>query len=134
MKSENPIVLFDGLCNLCNSSVNFIIRFDTTQKFKFAPLQSNVAKQLLHQKAVDPLKLNSIVLCFKEKVYTESSAALLIAKELAFPISWLYVFIIVPKFIRDFIYRIVARNRYRWFGKQETCMLPDKSLKNRFLA
>jgi predicted DCC family thiol-disulfide oxidoreductase YuxK len=134
MELQNSIVLFDGVCNLCNSSVQFIIRNDTKNKFKFAPLQSMFAKRIINGKVLDKKILDSIVLIEKNNVYTESGAALRIARHLRFPISLLFVFYFVPKFIRDAVYKLIARNRYKWFGKRESCMLPNPELKSKFLS
>ncbi len=126
------VVLFDGVCNLCNSSVQFIIKHDPKKYFVFASLQSDVAKALLLQKKVKNSQ-NSVIFIEKERVYTESTAVLRILKHLNNGLSLFYFFIIIPPFIRDFVYRIIANNRYKWFGKKEQCMIPSEELKHRFL-
>ena len=129
-----PIVLFDGVCNLCNGSVQFLLKRDPEGRFRFASLQSDAGRSLLaeHGLAVD--SLSSVVLIEDGRVWQESSAALRIARHL--PGAWklLRVFAIVPRPLRDAVYRWIARNRYRWFGRTETCWLPSPELKERFLG
>jgi predicted DCC family thiol-disulfide oxidoreductase YuxK len=130
---NKSIVLFDGVCNLCNDAVNFIIKHDKRNRFLFASLQSVEAQKLIQQ-AKKPMKeLNSIVLIQHHTFYYKSSAALHIAKKLNGLYPLLYVFIIVPPFIRNLVYDWIARNRYKWFGKKETCMIPTKELQDKFL-
>jgi predicted DCC family thiol-disulfide oxidoreductase YuxK len=128
------IVLFDGVCNLCNRSVQFIIRHDHKGKFLFAALQSEAGQALLKQHNL-PLHTNpeSIVLLHDRQIYQYSGAALRIARNLGGIWSLAYGFIILPPFIRDGIYKLIARNRYRWFGRQDSCMLPTAALKAKFL-
>lgn len=128
---KESVVFFDGVCNLCSESVQFIIRHDKKAKFRFASLQSDYATTEL---AGTTLKnLDSIVLKQDGKIYTRSSAALRIASGLSFPTNLLYVFMIVPPFIRNFVYDQIAKNRYKWFGKKDACWLPTPELKSRFL-
>lgn len=127
------IIFFDGLCNLCNGAVQFAIKRDTKNVFKFASLQSDIAVTELAKYGVNPNQLNSIVLLEEGKIYQKSTAALRIAKRLTGLWPLLYVFIIVPPFIRDGIYRFIAKNRYKWFGKQESCWVPTPELKSKFL-
>ena len=137
MNTENKsVILFDGVCNLCNASVNFVLKNDTKKHFVFASLQSDVAKQLLlhHKLKKNDNILDSIVLINNDTVHKKSTAALLIAKKLRFPYSFLSVFLIIPPFIRDFIYDIIAKYRYSWFGKKPTCRIPTKAEKERFLG
>jgi predicted DCC family thiol-disulfide oxidoreductase YuxK len=129
-----PIILFDGVCNLCNASVQFVIERDPTAIFRFASLQSDAGQAILAKNALNTEGLNSIILVENDVVYDRSTAALRIAKRLSGGIQLVAVFLIVPKFIRDFFYKIIAKNRYRWFGKQESCWLPTKELKARFLT
>lgn len=131
--SNHPIILFDGVCNLCNGSVQFIIRRDPQAHFIFAALQSAVGEELLKHHQIAGGYLDSIVLVEEGKVYAESDAALHIARQLSGLWSVLYWGIVIPRPIRDGLYRWIARNRYRWFGKQESCMLPTKELRARFL-
>lgn len=129
-----PIILFDGVCNLCNASVQFVIRHDPQARFKFAALQSATAEKLLQNCAVDRASLDSVILVEDGHVYIESDAALRIARKLGGGWSLFAGFSIVPRPIRDAVYRLIARNRYRWFGKQESCMMPTPDLRARFLA
>ncbi len=124
------LILFDGVCNLCNASIRFIIRHDAKEQFLFAPLQSELAENIMDEKATG--KDSSIIYIEKGKRYRESTAALRITRLLRFPVNLLYAFIIFPPFIRDPVYRFIARNRYRWFGKQDQCMIPSKDLSHRF--
>lgn len=127
------IILFDGICNLCNSSVNFIIKHDTREQFLFASLQSDAAKEILLQFSSKNLNLDSIILIETNTIYEKSTAALRISKNLNGGYKALYLFIIIPKFIRDWVYNLIAKNRYKWFGKKEKCMLPTSEIRNRFL-
>lgn len=135
---SSAVVLFDGVCNLCNASVNFIIDRDKPGYFRFAPLQSERASELLIAQGKKPLAPgtdpDSISLLEDGKLYEQSTAALRIAKRLsgAWPMLY-YLSIWIPRPIRDFVYRIVARNRYRWFGKSDACRMPTPALKARFL-
>jgi predicted DCC family thiol-disulfide oxidoreductase YuxK len=130
---NNYIILFDGVCNLCNGAVNFIIQKDKKPLYSFASLQSDFGKNLLKQFGLKSNDLNSFVLIENGKAYLKSSAALRIAKNLGGIYSILYGFMIVPRFIRDFVYSIIANNRYRWFGKTNECMIPTPQLQARFL-
>lgn len=127
------IVLFDGVCNLCNSLVQFIIQHDPVEKFKFASLQSEAGQHLLQEHGITQTGTDSLVLIRNNKAYTMSSAALYISRELTGLWKLCFIFIIVPKSMRDRVYNFVARNRYRWFGKRDACMLPTPELKKRFL-
>lgn len=131
--TEHPVLLFDGVCNLCSSSVQFVIERDPEGKFRFASLQSEEAKSLLNQHQAYSEDLDSVVLVKNDKVYTRSSAALQVLKTMGGAWSLLYGLIIVPKPVRDFIYDWVARNRYKWFGKKDACWLPTPDLRSRFL-
>ena len=133
MNESHPVVLFDGVCNLCNSSVQFIIRRDKKDRFRFAPLQGTTGQALLQKHGLPADSFNSFILAEGDKIYTHSTGALRMLKGLGFPWSLAYGFIIVPRFIRDGVYNAVARNRYKWFGKQESCMIPTPELKKKFL-
>ena len=128
------IILFDGVCNLCNASVNFIIDRDPKQKFKFAALQSDLGQLFLIQNNFDTQKFDSIVLVENGKVFQKSTAALRIAKELkgAWGILY-YAFIWIPPFVRNIFYNLIAKYRYVFFGKSESCRMPTPELKARFL-
>ena len=129
----HSIILFDGVCNLCNEAVNFVIKRDTGNVFKFTPLQEKQGVLLLKTHAVDTQKLDSIVLIENEKVYVKSSAALRIAKKLSNLWPLFFVLLIIPSFIRDGVYDFIAKNRYKWFGKKEQCMIPTQGLREKFL-
>lgn len=133
MVIEKPIIFFDGVCNLCNSSVQFVIKYDAGNKFLFAPLQGITAKEILEKHNHPTKQLNSFVLYKNDRLFTQSTAALKVARELKGWPSWLYAFIIVPVFIRDAVYNFIAKNRYKWFGKKDSCMLPSPALKAKFL-
>jgi predicted DCC family thiol-disulfide oxidoreductase YuxK len=129
------IVLFDGVCNLCNGAVVFIIKRDPQGLFRFATLQSDAPESLLRRIGArrDALP-DSMALIERGSVYARSTAALRIARRLRFPWPLLYALIIVPRPLRDWIYDLVARRRYHWFGKRAECMVPTPELRRRFLA
>lgn len=133
MNQGHPVILFDGVCNLCNSSVQFVIRRDKKGSFRFASLQGRSGQQYLQQYHLPVDAFNSFVLIENNKVYTRSTAALRVARQLGGGWKLLYGFIVIPRFIRDAVYNLVAKNRYRWFGKKEACMIPSPELKARFL-
>lgn len=131
---KHPVIFFDGVCNLCNSSVNFIIKRDKKAQFRFSSLQGDFAKSNLPKYLVSENALQSLVLRRVEKtIVTKSTAALTIVKDLSGLWPLLYLFIIIPPFIRNFVYDLVAKNRYRMFGKRDACMIPTKELKDRFI-
>jgi predicted DCC family thiol-disulfide oxidoreductase YuxK len=127
------VILFDGICNLCNASVRFVIARDPDARFRFAALQSDSATRLLASFAQSGPLPDSIVLVEGSRLFTRSTAALRIARGLTFPWPLAYAFIVVPRPIRDWIYDVVASRRYRWFGKRDECMVPTPELKSRFL-
>ena len=129
----SSIVLFDGVCNFCNDSVNFIIRHDRDNKFKFATLQSDIGQELRAEYNVGE-DIDSIVLIENDQAFTHSTAGLRIAKALGGIWSLGYIFIIVPAVIRDWFYKLFAKYRYRLFGKKEVCMIPTPDVRERFLA
>ncbi len=131
---NKQLILFDGVCNLCNRSVQFVIRHDKKDKFLFTALQSNVGKKIIQEFNIEPSKTDSILLYSPDKgLSLRSTAALNIAKQLRFPINTLIIFIIIPNFIRNWIYDLIARNRYKWFGKMDDCMIPTPEIKAKFL-
>ncbi|SNR34560.1 Predicted thiol-disulfide oxidoreductase YuxK, DCC family [Lutibacter agarilyticus] len=130
---NKSIILFDGVCNLCNASVNFIIKHDKKERFIFASLQSDAAKEILLHFPAKKNKLDSVLLVENNVIYDKSTAALLISSKLSGGFKLVSIFKLIPKFIRDAIYDFIAKNRYAWFGKKETCMLPAPEIKNRFL-
>lgn len=133
MSTEKKIILFDGVCNLCNSSVLFVIKRDTKDHFRFAALQSEIGQSLAKKHQLDTTQVDSIVLIMKDKVFIKSSAALNISRYLKGAYPLLFLFIIIPSFIRNWVYDYVAKNRYRWYGKKDQCMIPTKELKSKFL-
>lgn len=132
MKGKS-IVLIDGVCHLCQGVVRFIIPRDPKARFLFAPLQSEVGAKLLSEAGLESGQLNTVILLENGKYYTESAAVLRIARKLRFPWPSAYICILVPRPLRDTLYRFVARNRYRWFGRDEQCMLPTPEIQRRFL-
>lgn len=134
MQDDKHILLFDGVCNLCNASVQFVLRRDMHKKFLFAALQSEIAHKILPDSPKYTTDLQSIVLLKEGKVFDQSTAALHLAKDLsgAWPLLY-YLFIWWPKTFRDAIYRFIAKRRYKWFGKQDSCSIPDQNYQDRFL-
>jgi predicted DCC family thiol-disulfide oxidoreductase YuxK len=132
---RGPIVFFDGVCDLCNGVVQFILDRDPHESFTFAPLQSEAAGRLLTARGItlDREALDSVILVEGDEVYLRSDAALRIARRLSAPWPAAFVFIVVPRFVRDAVYTWVARNRYRWFGRSEQCRVPNPELRARFL-
>ena len=130
---SNKVILFDGVCNFCNGAINFVIKKDKKNVFKFAALQSEIGKTLLSKYKIDTSKVDSIILLDGDDCYVKSSAALRIAKHMSGGYPLLYGFLILPRFIRDAVYDFIARNRYKWFGKKDSCMIPTPELKEKFL-
>ena len=131
---KNPILLFDGICNLCNSTIQQIIKADKNGIFRFASLQSDFGQEQLEKFDLKKDYLKTIVLIHGDKAYDRSDAALETARLLEGFWSVFYVFKIIPPFIRNAVYDFISNNRYRWFGKQESCMIPTPELKARFLG
>jgi predicted DCC family thiol-disulfide oxidoreductase YuxK len=131
--NENYILLFDGVCNLCVGVVNFTIKRDSEEKFKFAALQSESGQALLKKYHLPTNNFGSFVFIKGEQYFLKSSAALHVLKELGGVWKLFYLFIIIPAPLRDFIYHIVARTRYSIFGKRDSCMIPTPAVKRRFL-
>ena len=126
-------ILFDGVCNLCNGFVQFVVARDPSARFRFAALQSPAAMALLQSAAVPHPVPDSVVLVEGDRAYVRSDAALRIARGLRFPWPMVYAFIAVPRFIRDPMYDFIAAHRYRWFGRRDTCLVPTPDLVRRFL-
>ena len=129
-----PIILFDGICNFCNRTINFILKHDQDAYFQFAASQSNAGKDILQQFGLDQKASASVILIDNEKVYTKTDAVIQIATHLK---GWPRLFIglkYVPKPLRDFGYDVIAKNRYAIFGERETCRIPEESIRHRFLA
>lgn len=132
MEKLNPVILFDGVCNLCNGTVDFLLKRDRKKQFRYAALQSDTGKALI-QKFHIPEQTDSVVLIKLNKAYFESDAAIEIANMLPYPWRLGIIFGIIPKILRNKIYRWVAKNRYRWFGKRETCRIPVPEEKEFFM-
>ncbi len=130
---EHPIVLFDGVCNFCNGVVNFIIRQDKKDVFRFAALQSEAGQALLEQYQLPKQHFDSFILIDQGKAYKSSTAGLKLYGKLPWYWKWTQLFWILPAFIRDAVYNFIARNRYKWFGKKEACMIPGPGIKKKFL-
>ncbi len=129
------IILFDGVCNLCNNAINFVIDKDKKDVFRFAPLQSEIGKKLMEERGIDPTQIDSIILIDPGNAYyLKSTAAIQIAKELSGFYSVLGVFLYLPEALRDAVYDLVARKRYKWYGKRENCRIPTPELQKKFLA
>ena len=129
----NRIILFDGVCQFCDKSVQFILKRDPNGKFLFSSLQSDTGIQLRKDYHI-PEELDSIILIEGEKYHSKSTAALKIARELRGGWKWLYIFIVIPRPIRDAVYDMVARNRLKWFGEKTACELPPPEVRKRFLS
>jgi predicted DCC family thiol-disulfide oxidoreductase YuxK len=134
MENNIPLViLFDGVCNLCNRTVQFILKRDKQSRFKFASLQGEFGQRTLARFGLPESSLNSFILLEGEKIYTQSTGALRVLLHLGGVWKILYAFIIIPRFIRDAVYNLIARNRYKWFGKRALCYLPTLNVQDRFL-
>ena len=131
--NEQPIILFDGVCNFCNNSVNFVIKRNAKANILFAPMQTEAGEKLLIHHNLPINDMQSFVFIDKGTAYKQSTAALKVCRYLRGLWPLCYSFIIVPKFIRDGIYNWVAKNRYKWFGIKESCMIPAPEVKKRFL-
>ena len=128
------IVLFDGVCDLCDASVRFVLHRDPGAYFRFASLQSATGRQLLGEHGLPPDQASSVVLIEDGRVHLRSDAALRIARRLAGPWAWLWALRFVPRIIRDGVYALIAANRYRWFGKHDLCEIPALEFRDRFLS
>ena len=122
MKSDHLILLFDGICNLCNTSVNFILKRDKKKRFQFIPLQSDKGLEIMDKYKL-PNEMNSVILIKEDNVYSESDAIIEICRYLPIPWKWVPVFRIVPLKWRNILYKWIAKNRYQWFGKRESCRI-----------
>ena len=132
MTTSNPIIFFDGVCNLCNRSVQFVIKRDKEARFRYASLQSAAGQEMLNKHSLSQDHFNSFILLEDGKIYSRSDAALRVSSQLK-GWKWTGLFKIVPRFIRNAVYNVIARNRYKWFGKRDECMIPTPELKSRFL-
>ncbi|MES2140896.1 MAG: thiol-disulfide oxidoreductase DCC family protein [Bacteroidota bacterium] len=133
MNNNNQIILFDGVCNLCNGLVQFLIKRDPKAKFKFASLQSASGQTLLHKFGLPKDDFHSFVYIKGDNYFIRSAAGLNVLKDLGGLWQFFYVFIVIPGFIRDFIYNSIAKKRYKFFGKRDSCMVPTPEVKQRFL-
>ena len=132
--NEKFLVLFDGVCNLCNASVQYIIKHDKKDKFRFTAIQSEIGQQIIQTNQIDTFKMDSIILYSEKKgISYKSTAALKIAMLLGFPINVLGILLIIPPFLRNWIYDFIAKNRYKWYGRRESCMVPTPELKKKFI-
>jgi predicted DCC family thiol-disulfide oxidoreductase YuxK len=134
LPEHKKLILFDGVCNLCNASVQYVIKRDKKDIFMFAPLQSRIGDEIINIYNIDTSKTDSILLFEHDKgISYKSTAGLKIASKLRFPTNLLIVFLIVPSFIRNWFYGFIARNRYKWFGKKDECMIPTPEISSRFI-
>jgi predicted DCC family thiol-disulfide oxidoreductase YuxK len=132
--SQQAIILFDGVCNFCDASVNFVIKRDKRGYFRFAPLQEPKGGEIARKYGIDPERLDTFVLIENGRAYRKSGGALRVARRLGGLYMLAFTVIAVPAFIRDFFYDWFARHRYRWFGKKDACMVPPPEVRDRFLT
>jgi predicted DCC family thiol-disulfide oxidoreductase YuxK len=132
--SNTYILLFDGVCNLCNGTVQFVIKRDVRKRFRFATLQSASGQALLRELGLSAQHFNSVILIHGETYYIKSTAALRVLKELGGFWKLCYALIIIPRPIRDLVYDMVAKTRYRVFGKRDMCMVPEPEVRERFIS
>ena len=133
-RPEKAVLIFDGVCNFCDRSVRFVLKRDRRGRFLFASNQSEAGSALLRRFGVDPGSVASVYLVDGDRIWAKSTAALEIARRMPLPWTLGYGFIIIPRFLRDAIYDWIARNRYRWFGRADSCRVPAESDRSRFLA
>ena len=131
--NDKSIILFDGVCKFCHASVIFVLKRDTGNQFQFCFLQSETGKKLASDSGIPTPDLSSMILLDKGKVYYKSSAALRIARKLAFPWPLLFVFILLPPVVRNAVYDFIGNHRYQWFGKYDQCVVPDHHTREKFL-
>lgn len=132
--NEHPVILFDGVCNFCNSAINFVLKQDKKDIFRFAPLQSEAGQKLLQQYSLSTKDFDSFVLIDNGKVYKKSAASLRVMTKLPWYWKEAQLFRIIPTIFRDAIYDFIAQNRYKWFGRKDQCMIPTQEMKSRFLS
>ena len=134
LPQDKQLILFDGVCNLCIGSVQYIIKRDKKDRFRFTPIQSEVGQYIIEKYRIDTVKRDSVILYSgKFGIFYKSSAALRIASCLGFPTNILIIFLVVPQIIRDWVYDFIAKNRYKWFGKRENCMTPTPEIQSKFI-
>ena len=131
---QQPVILFDGVCNFCNGAVKFVIKRDKTAQIQFAPLQSEKGRLYARQFGFNEEELKTFIFIEDSKFYTKSTAALKVCRYLGALWPLCYGFIIIPKFLRDAVYDLVAKNRYKWFGRRDACMMPTPEVKARFIG
>ncbi len=131
---QQPVILFDGVCNFCNGAVNFVIKRDKKALIQFAPLQSEKGRLYLRQFGLPEADMKSFIFIEDGKAFTRSTAALKVCRHLGAAWPLCYGFIIIPKFIRDGLYNWIAKNRYKWFGTKDQCMIPTPEVRKRFLS
>ena len=129
----DQVILFDGICNLCNRAVNYVIRHDPGKKFHFATLQSKSGQRILANYGIDSRQTNTFWLLQQGKLYSRSTAALRVARQLRGPVQLVWIFIVIPARIRNTVYDAVAAKRFQWFGKRDSCMRPSPEIADRFI-
>ena len=135
LPKNKKIILFDGVCNLCDNAIQYVIKHDKEDVFRFVPLQSDLGKEILNYLKIDTSKMDSIILYEPGIAYFyKSDAALEILDDLGSFLNWSFIFKIIPSSLRNPIYDYVARNRYKWYGKKDACLIPTPELKAKFLA
>lgn len=134
IQHDKPTILFDGVCNLCNGFVQFIIIRDKKRYFRFASLQSDYVSSLNLDEENLISDMNTVILLEDGQIFTKSAAVLRIVRQLRFPYPLAYIFVVIPRPVRDILYSWISRNRYRWFGKRESCMIPTPDLVDRFVT
>jgi len=132
-KIDFPILFFDGVCTLCNQSVDFVIRHDKKKKIRFAALQSQTAQNLLKDRIVSLQNPNSLVWYNQGKIKQKSNAVFALVPHLGFPFTLSLILWVIPRFLRNYVYDVIARNRYKWFGKKESCRIPTQEEQQLFL-
>jgi predicted DCC family thiol-disulfide oxidoreductase YuxK len=130
---DHPVILFDGVCNFCNAAINLVLKKDVTKAIRFAPLQSAAGQTLQERYGLHPADMNSFVFIEDGKAFTRSSAALKVLAYLPWYFRMLKVFAVLPESWRDSLYDFVAKRRYQWFGRRESCMIPTAEMRKRFL-
>lgn len=132
---SKQLILFDGVCNLCNNSVLYIIKRDEKNIFLFAPLQGEIGNKIINYFKINTKKIDSILLYdpITDKIYYKSNAALRIANQLNYPTKLLSIFYIIPTVVRNWVYNFIAKNRYKWFGKKDACIIPNPKLQAKFI-
>jgi predicted DCC family thiol-disulfide oxidoreductase YuxK len=133
-ETTDDLILFDGVCNLCNALVQFVIRHDPNGKFHFAAIQSDIGRKIFQKYGLDPTDLQTFVFISDNRIFLRSSAAIAVVSHFGGAWRMCAIFWLVPRFLRDAVYSVIARNRYRWFGRKDTCMIPTPEIEKRFLG